>query len=72
MSQEFDNAHLFVVRVWTEHGVGEHAEDGPPEYRGRVQHVMSGETRHFRDWSTLVEFLARQLEEWGGEDREER
>ena len=68
MSQESDHSHLFVVRVWTEHPADEHSEDEPSEYRGRVQHVLSGETRHFRDWPTLVEFLAGQMEQWSEED----
>jgi hypothetical protein len=40
--EEFQQSHLFTVRVW----------------RGKVQHVASGEARYFRDWSTLVAFLA--------------
>jgi len=72
MSQESDNSHLFVVRVWAEHPVDEHPEDGPSEYRGRVQHVLSGETRHFRDWRTLVEFLTGQIKEWGEANEEGR
>ena len=34
-----------------------------PEYRGRVQHVLSGETHHFRTWAKLIEFLITQSEE---------
>jgi hypothetical protein len=36
-------------------------DDLPLEIRGRVQHALSGETRHFRDWPTLIEFLISQV-----------
>ena len=63
MPQESDHSHLFVVRVWTEQ-TGEE----PLEHRGRVQHALSGETRHFRDWPTLVEFLVEQMAQWEEDD----
>jgi hypothetical protein len=47
-----DHSHLFTVRVWVE-DLG----DGRSEWRGKVQHVISGETRYFRDWTTLIAFL---------------
>jgi hypothetical protein len=28
-----------------------------------VQHVLSGERRYFRDWTTLVGYLERKLQE---------
>jgi hypothetical protein len=31
------------------------------EWRGQVQHVLSGETRYFRDWATLVEVITAML-----------
>jgi len=43
---------LFTVRVWREE-LGE----GRSEWRGQVRHVLSGETRHFRDWPSLVTFI---------------
>jgi hypothetical protein len=46
------HSHLFTVRLWLEELV-----DGQVEWRGNVQHVMSGELRYFRDWPTLIEFL---------------
>lgn len=39
---------LFTARLWREQ-LNDHWE-----WRGKVQHVMSGETRYFRDWSGLV------------------
>lgn len=29
------------------------------EVRGKVQHVLSGEARYFRDWDSLTDFLTR-------------
>jgi len=42
-------SQLFTVRVWRE-DLGE----GCSEWRGKVQHVTSGEVRYFRDWPGLV------------------
>jgi hypothetical protein len=50
-------SHLFLVRVWREEG-----QSGPAEYRGRVQHVLSGELRHFRTWSALAAFFVDFVE----------
>ena len=50
--------HLFMVRVWAE-DIG----NGQIEWRGKVQHVTSGEIRYFRDWSTLMIFLQAMLPE---------
>ena len=58
MSPKADQSQLFVVRLWREDSWEESLE-----YRGRVQHVLSGETHHFRTWSTLIEFLITQSEE---------
>jgi hypothetical protein len=48
--------HLFTLRLWTE-PLGE----GRTEWRGKVQHVLSGEARYFRDWPALVAFLTDTL-----------
>jgi hypothetical protein len=53
--QAHHHSHLFTVRIWPE------AVGGELEWRGKVQHVTSGETRYFRDWSTLVAFLEELL-----------
>jgi len=45
-------SHLFTLRVWPED-----RDDGGVEWRGKVQHVISGEQQYFRDWSTLIAFL---------------
>lgn len=45
-------SQLFTLRVWTEE-VG----NGRIEWRGTIQHVLTGETHHFRDWQTLIQLI---------------
>jgi hypothetical protein len=49
-------APLFTVRVWQE-DLG----DGGVEWRGKIQDVVSGESRYFRDWYALVLALQTML-----------
>ena len=56
-------AHLFTVRVWLET-----LEDDETEWRGKVQHVLSGESHYFRKWSALTTHLLSMLQ--GVEDEE--
>jgi hypothetical protein len=35
--------------------------DGSIEWRGKVQHVVSGEAHHFQDWPTLTHLLLAML-----------
>ena len=49
-------SQLFTLRLWAE-ALG----DDTQEVRGTVQHVVSGEARHFRDWPTLEAFLMDML-----------
>lgn len=42
-------SHLFTVRLWAE-PVG----FTQVEWRGKLQHVLSGEVRYFRDWQTMI------------------
>lgn len=49
-------SQLFTVRLWLE-DLG----NGQMDWRGKVQHVNSGEARYFRDWPTLVAFLEKLL-----------
>jgi hypothetical protein len=55
-NQPCSYSHLFTVRLWVEE-----PGNGQTEWRGQVQHVMSGEKRYFRDWSTLIAFLGHRL-----------
>jgi len=45
-------SHLFTVRLWQEECAA-----GGREWHGKVQHVLSGETRYFRQWADLIRFL---------------
>jgi hypothetical protein len=49
---------LFTVRVWRE-PLGE----GRTEIRYQARHVLSGETRGFRDGALLIAFLQTKLDE---------
>jgi hypothetical protein len=50
-------SELFTVRVWHEQ-----VENGTIEWRGKVQHVVSGDQQYFRDWTALVAFLTSEAE----------
>lgn len=66
MEQQQHSSHLFTLRLWREELGG-----GDAEWRGKVQHVTSGEVRYFRDWSMLIAFLVQVLsisESDGGTD----
>jgi hypothetical protein len=56
------HSHLFALRIWPEA-----RENVQTEWRGKIQHMTSGKTRHFRDWSTLVAFLLEMLPELGND-----
>ena len=51
---------VFVLRMW-------HA--GSNEWRGRVQHVTTGETRYFRSWPELVAHLEALLNDESAPDQ---
>jgi hypothetical protein len=51
-------SHLFTVRVWVEA-----VSDGQSEVRMQVKHVLSGETRHFREWSAAMAFMLAKLQD---------
>jgi hypothetical protein len=56
------SSHLFIVRVWEEEpGRGSEA------WRGKVQHVLSGEAYYFRSWEELAGHLRAMLPRSAGE-----
>jgi len=57
------HTHLFTLRLWPE-ALG----DDQIEWRGKVQHVLSGEARYFRDWTALVAFLLETLPHLDGRE----
>ena len=52
VSQPAHASHLFMLRVWLE-DLGQ----GKTDWRGKVQHVNSGEVRYFRDWPAMESFI---------------
>jgi hypothetical protein len=54
--QPAQDSHLFMLRLWLEDLGG-----GRTDWRGKVQHVTSGEARYFRDWPTLQAFVEELL-----------
>ncbi len=56
-------AQLFTVRLWVE-DLG----DDRKEWRGKVQHVLSGEAQYFRDWLALQAFMGRWLQGAAGQE----
>ena len=46
------DSDLFLVRLWLED-----AEGGAAVWCGKVQRVVSGELRYFRNWPSLAETL---------------
>jgi hypothetical protein len=55
-------SHLFTLRLWPED-----LDSGQIDWRGKVQHVNSGEVRYFRDWPTLEVFVEGLLRRTGAE-----
>lgn len=56
--QPYPRTHLFTVRLWVEK-----LGNGQEEVRMQVKHVLSGETRHFREWPLLVAYLLAKMQE---------
>ncbi|MBS1253431.1 MAG: hypothetical protein MAG451_02480 [Anaerolineales bacterium] len=57
------HSHMFQVRIWREDlGAGQ------SEWRGKVQHALSGRRRYFRQWPDLLVYLQEMLSEVEAED----
>jgi hypothetical protein len=54
--QAAQKSHLFTLRLWSE-DLG----SGQTDWRGKIQHVNSGEARYFRDWLTMESFVEELL-----------
>ena len=53
----YSPSKLFTIRIWDEH-IG----DGIFEWRGRVQHVLTGDYTYFHTWEDLVSWLSNYLD----------
>jgi hypothetical protein len=51
-------SHLFTVRIWWEVSRG---TSGAIEWRGKLQHVETGDTRYFSDLQAIMEFILASL-----------
>ena len=46
------HSHLFLVRIWAQPDL-----HGLLTWRGKLQHIPTGEAHYFEDWTSLVVFL---------------
>jgi hypothetical protein len=57
MEPGHSDSHLFTLRLWIEPQTA-----GGMTWHGKVTHVLSGETRYFREWQALFDFLVSACE----------
>jgi hypothetical protein len=55
---------LFTMRLWKESLDKTHME-----WRGKIQHIGSGQVAYFRDWSKMVDFISATLPNLTQSDR---
>jgi hypothetical protein len=58
-------SHLFLVRLWAEEDDQEEAQQ---QWQGKVQHVITGRTDYFPNWTSLVDVLLAMLPNLKEED----
>jgi len=51
------HSQSFTVRVWYEP-----VDAGQSEVRMQAKHILTGETRYFRDWALLAAYLTSKLD----------
>ena len=56
----WSHSQLFTVRVWYEL-----MEADDWEVRMQAKHILTGETRYFREWSRLAAYLVSKLDAIG-------
>jgi hypothetical protein len=59
-----ETEELFTVKLWREV-----LDEKQTEWRGKIQHVGSGEVRYFRDWTHMMEFIDDVLTKLTGRHR---
>ncbi len=57
------SSQVFMLRFWSE-DLG----DGHVDWRGKIQHINSGEVTYFRDWSILERFIQGLLYRFPNDD----
>jgi hypothetical protein len=58
MSSREPVVHSFIVRIWLEEGA---EVERITIWHGQVTHVQGGESRYFRDFGALVDFIISSL-----------
>lgn len=58
-----EHGSSFVVRIWLE---PREVKGTSPEWRGRVEHVQTGERVYFRGLDRMIEFMMSYLGDSGG------
>ncbi|MDQ6694892.1 MAG: hypothetical protein M3014_10830 [Chloroflexota bacterium] len=53
-------SHLFLVRLWLDRALDE-TDDNARNWRGKVQHVITGRAGDFSSRSSMVELLGSML-----------
>ena len=56
-----EHANSFVIRIWRE---PREVRGSDPEWRGRIEHVQSGERMYFLSFDKLIEFMTSHLDDW--------
>ena len=59
-------SRLFTMRLWYEP-----VDAGQSEVCMQAKHILTGETRYFRDWSLLAVYLTSKLHAPGDESDEQ-
>ena len=58
-------SHLFLVRLWAEE---DDQQETQQQWQGKVQHVITGRTDYFPNWTSLVDILLAMLPNMKEED----
>ncbi len=54
-------SHLFLVRLWLNQAALDETDDHTHDWRGKVQHVITGRAGDFSSRSSMVELLGSML-----------
>lgn len=57
-----DKTHVFIVRIWSEPREIKYA---PPEWRGVIEHVASGDRQYLKNLNEILEFVTPYLATMG-------
>lgn len=58
-ARHIKHTDLFIIRVWTQDS--EEPGNLSISWRGKIQRVVDGESREFRDWQALVDTLRSMI-----------